>query len=122
MQALARSGGPGGAQVRPVSALAAPSRSAELDGDSSGTGGSSGRMREAAGKQEMGRYVINGEVVDVREDRPIGAHLKEAAGINGDDWVMVTMPNGQILRLPDQDPLPSEVTDVTIVPRYQYGH
>ncbi|MBC3841386.1 hypothetical protein GXW82_17010 [Streptacidiphilus sp. 4-A2] len=81
----------------------------------------SGRMPETARKQKMGRYMINGEVVDVREDRPLAADLKQAAGINGDDWVMVTMPNGQVLRLPDQDPMPSGVTDVTIVPRYQYG-
>ncbi|GAB2723818.1 hypothetical protein [Kitasatospora kifunensis] len=65
--------------------------------------------------------MINGEVVDVREDRPTGGHLKLAAGIREDDWVMATLPNGEIKRVADQDPLPNGVTDVTIVPRYEYG-
>lgn len=69
----------------------------------------------------MGQYVINGEVVDLREERPVAGDLKRATGNPDDDWVMVTMPDGQVKRLPDQDPLPAGVTDVTIVPRYEYG-
>ncbi|MFJ4677967.1 MULTISPECIES: hypothetical protein [unclassified Kitasatospora] len=69
----------------------------------------------------MGRYVINGEVVDVRADDPTAEQLKRAAGIATDDWVMAAMPNGRIERVADADRLPNGVTDVTIVPRYEYG-
>ncbi|MFE3205719.1 hypothetical protein [Embleya sp. NPDC059237] len=69
----------------------------------------------------MGRYVINGEVVDLAEERPVAADVKRATGNPGDDWVMVTMPDGRVKRLPDREPLPTGVTDVTVVPRYEYG-
>src|SRR5436190_10458354 len=72
-------------------------------------------------RRQMGRYVINGEVVDLREDAPTAADVKRAAGSPQGDWVMATMPGGQVVKLNDTDPLPSEADDLSIVPAFQYG-
>lgn len=69
----------------------------------------------------MGQYVVNGEVVDLRQDHPTAADLKRATDSPDGDWVMATMPDGKIQKLNDTEPLPAGVTDMSIVPRYQYG-
>jgi hypothetical protein len=70
----------------------------------------------------MGKYVINGEVVDLREDAPTAADVKRATGSPQADWVMATMPGGQVVKLNDTDRLPAEAEDLSIVPAFQYGH
>jgi len=69
----------------------------------------------------MGRYVVNGEVVDLRQDRPTAADLKHQAGSPAGDWVMATMPGGQVHKLADADILPAAAEDLSIVPAFQYG-
>ena len=45
----------------------------------------------------MGNYLVNGEVIDVREGRPTAADLKRHSKSVLSDWVMASMPNGQIV-------------------------
>jgi hypothetical protein len=69
----------------------------------------------------MGQYMVNGEVIDLREDAPTAADLKRAAGSPDGDWVMATMPGGQIVKLHDTERLPATAEDLSIVPAFQYG-
>jgi hypothetical protein len=69
----------------------------------------------------MGTYLINGEVVDLRQDVPTAADAKRAAGSSANDWVMATMPGGQVVKLNDTDVLPAQAEDLSIVPAFQYG-
>jgi len=69
----------------------------------------------------MGKYVVNGQVVDLQEARPTAADLKRAAGSPAGDWVMATMPGGQIQKVEDMDVLPGQAEDLSIVPAFQYG-
>jgi hypothetical protein len=71
--------------------------------------------------RDMGQYVVNGEVVDLREDRPTAASLKLAAGSPAQDWVMATMPGGQVQKLNDNERLPAEAEELSIVPAFTYG-
>jgi hypothetical protein len=64
----------------------------------------------------MGQYVVNGEVVDLRQDHPTAANLKQATHSPAGDWVMATLPDGKIQKLDDGEALPAGVTDVSIVP------
>jgi hypothetical protein len=68
----------------------------------------------------MGQYVVNGEIIDLREDPPTAADLKRAAGSPPGDWVMATMADGQIVKLHDTELLP-DAEDLSIVPAFQYG-
>ena len=43
---------------------------------------------------EMGNYIVNGEIVDVREERPTAADLKRYSKSVLSDWVMASMPDG----------------------------
>jgi hypothetical protein len=70
----------------------------------------------------MGQYVINGVVVDIRQEPPTAADLKRAAGSQSGDWVMATMPGGQVVKLNDTDLVPSAAEDLSIVPAFQYGN
>jgi hypothetical protein len=70
----------------------------------------------------MGTYVINGEPVDLREDPPTAAAVKRAVGSPAGDWVMATMPGGQVVKLNDMDVVPSQAEDLSVVPAFQYGH
>jgi hypothetical protein len=69
----------------------------------------------------MGEYVVNGEVIDLRQDRPTAADLKRAAGSPASDWVMATMVGGQVQKLQDTEALPAAAEDLSIVPAFQYG-
>ena len=69
----------------------------------------------------MGQYVVNGEVIDLRQDQPTAADLKRGAGSPQADWVMATMPGGQVRKLQDADVLPAGAEDLSIVPAFQYG-
>lgn len=69
----------------------------------------------------MGTYVINGEPVDLREDVPTAAAVKRAVGSPAGDWVMATMPGGQVVKLNDADAVPSHAEDLSVVPAFQYG-
>lgn len=69
----------------------------------------------------MGEFIVNGEIVDVRESTPTAADLKRNAGSLPSDWVMATMPNGKVLQLQDHEPLPAQVENYAIVPPFTYG-
>lgn len=69
----------------------------------------------------MGEYIVNGEVIDVREDRPTAADLKREAKGARTDWVMAGMPGGQIVKLDDNEELPSNATDYSVVAPFTYG-
>jgi hypothetical protein len=69
----------------------------------------------------MGNYLVNGEVIDVREERPTAADLKRHANSVLSDWVMASMPNGQIVKLEDHKPLPVEAVDYSVVTPFTYG-
>lgn len=69
----------------------------------------------------MGQYVVNGEVVDVRESPATAAGLKKQLGAPANDWVMASMPGGQVVKLNDQDMLPVRAETLSIVPAYEYG-
>jgi hypothetical protein len=49
----------------------------------------------------MGQYVINGDVVDLLEEKPTAADLKRETGCPPEDWVMVTVPGGEVQKLSD---------------------
>ncbi len=55
----------------------------------------------------MGKYVVNGEVIDIQEDRPTALDLKKNAGSVATDWVMAKLPSGEILKLDDREVLPA---------------
>ncbi len=76
-------------------------------------------MREGA---EMGNYMVNGEIIDVREDRPTAADLKRHTNSVLSDWVMASMPDGQIVKLDDHKPLPADAVDYSVVTPFSYGH
>jgi hypothetical protein len=69
----------------------------------------------------VGSYVVNGEVVDVREERPTAHDLKLHVGKPLSDWVMAQMPDGQVVKLNDSDILPSNADHFAIVVAHSYG-
>jgi hypothetical protein len=69
----------------------------------------------------MGNYIVNGEVVDMREDRPTAADLKRHSKSVLSDWVMASMPDGQIVKLEDHKPLPVHAVDYSVVTPFTYG-
>jgi hypothetical protein len=70
----------------------------------------------------VGRYVVNGEVIDLSQDRPTAIDLKRAAGSPSGDWVMATLSGGQVHQLKDHDILPAEAEQLSIVPAFTYGN
>lgn len=75
-------------------------------------------MREGA---EMGNYMVNGEIIDVREEQPTAADLKRHSKSVLSDWVMASMPNGKIVKLEDHKPLPASAVDYSVVTPFTYG-
>jgi hypothetical protein len=69
----------------------------------------------------MGNYIVNGEVVDVREERPTAADLKRYSKSVLSDWVMASMPDGQIVKIEDNRPLPANAVDYSVVTPFTYG-
>jgi hypothetical protein len=69
----------------------------------------------------MGNFIVNGEVVDVRETQPTAADLKRHSKSVLSDWVMASMPNGQIVKLEDHKPLPANAVDFSVVTPFTYG-
>ncbi|HKR47963.1 MAG TPA: hypothetical protein VJT72_00015 [Pseudonocardiaceae bacterium] len=69
----------------------------------------------------MGNYIVNGEVIDVREELPTAADLKRHTRSVLSDWVMASMPNGQIVKLEDHRPLPADAVDYSVVTPFTYG-
>lgn len=69
----------------------------------------------------MGKYVVNGEVVDIQEDRPTALDLKNNAGSVLTDWVMAKLPSGEVVKLEDHEALPSDATDYRIHAPFIYG-
>ncbi|MGH7928984.1 MAG: hypothetical protein ACREQV_14440 [Candidatus Binatia bacterium] len=69
----------------------------------------------------MGEYIVNGDIIDVREDRPTAAHLKQYANSVPTDWVMASMPGGEIVKLEDHQALPANVVDYSVVTPFTYG-
>jgi hypothetical protein len=70
---------------------------------------------------KMGNYIVNGEVIDVRGEQPTAADLKRQANSVLSDWVMASMPNGQIVKLEDHRPLPANAVDYSVVTPFTYG-
>jgi hypothetical protein len=77
--------------------------------------------RSDKAEAEMGNYIVNGEVIDVRGERPTAADLKHHANSVLSDWVMASMPNGQIVKLEDHKPLPANAVDYSVVTPFTYG-
>ncbi len=69
----------------------------------------------------MGNYLVNGEVIEVREGQPTAADLKRHSKSVLSDWVMASMPNGQIVKLEDHKPLPADAVDYSVVTPFTYG-
>lgn len=69
----------------------------------------------------MGQVVINGQVVDLREGPLTAADVKRETGSPSGDWVMATLPGGQIVKVPDNQTLPANFEDLSIVVPYEYG-
>jgi hypothetical protein len=77
--------------------------------------------RSDKAEAEMGNYIVNGEVIDVRGEQPTAADLKRQANSVLSDWVMASMPNGQIVKLEDHRPLPANAVDYSVVTPFTYG-
>jgi hypothetical protein len=69
----------------------------------------------------MGTYLVNGELIDLREERPTAADLKRHTRSVLSDWVMASMPDGQIVKLDDHKPLPPDALDYSVVTPFTYG-
>lgn len=69
----------------------------------------------------MGQYLVNGELVEMRETNPTAEQLRTRAGGSERDWVMAAMPDGKIVKLDDAQALPKEAQDFSIVPAFEYG-
>ncbi|MFJ4539375.1 E2/UBC family protein [Streptomyces tibetensis] len=69
----------------------------------------------------MGKYIVNGQVVDI-PGNPTARTLKNRVeGARPDDWVVATKPDGEIVPIRDDDNLPTNARDYTIVPPFEYG-
>ena len=69
----------------------------------------------------MGHYIVNGEVIDVRDERPTARDLKRHGNSVSTDWVMATMANGEVVKLEDHDPLPANAVNYATIVPYEYG-
>lgn len=69
----------------------------------------------------MGQYVVNGEVIDIRGDRPTAADVKQVAGAPAADWVMAVMPGGKVVRLRDAEVVPAETESLSTTVPFSYG-
>ena len=78
-------------------------------------------IRSAEWKAEMGNYMVNGEIIDVREEQPTAADLKRHSKSVLSDWVMASMPNGKIVKLENDKPLPANAVDYSVVTPFTYG-
>lgn len=69
----------------------------------------------------MGNYLVNGQIIDVREGQPTAADLKRHSQSVLSDWVMASMSDGQIVKLEDHKPLPADAVDYSVVTPFTYG-
>lgn len=69
----------------------------------------------------MGNYIVNGEIIEVREAQPTASDLKRHTKSVWSDWVMASMPDGQIVKLEDHKPLPTDALDYSVVTPFTYG-
>lgn len=69
----------------------------------------------------MGEYIVNGEVVDVRSNKPTALDLKLANQSVETDWVMASMPGGKVQKLDDTDYLPGEANEYAVITPHRYG-
>jgi hypothetical protein len=91
-------------------------------GSSEGSASSDKEWHRVTNREaEMGNYIVNGEVVDVREERPTAADLKRYSKSVLSDWVMASMPDGQIVKIEDNRPLPANAVDYSVVTPFTYG-
>lgn len=70
---------------------------------------------------EMGNYLVNGQIIDVREEWPTAVDLKRHSKSVLSDWVMASMPDGQIVKIEDHRPLPADAVDYSVVTPFTYG-
>jgi hypothetical protein len=69
----------------------------------------------------MGDYIVNGEVISVQEPRPTAQDLKVRVGAQPADWVMAALRSGKVLQLGNDELLPAEALDYSIVAPFTYG-
>lgn len=69
----------------------------------------------------MGQVVVNGEVIEVRGERPTGKAVKEAAHSPTNDWLMASMPSGELVQVRDHEQVPERAVDYVAVPAWEYG-
>ena len=65
-------------------------------------------------------YIVNGAVL--RASVPLTAYqLKEQFHSPQDRWVMANKRNGEVQQVSDEEFLPGDAEDFSIIPRFRYG-
>lgn len=69
----------------------------------------------------MGHYIVNGEVIDVRDEQPTARDLKRNSNSVSTDWVMANMASGETVKLEDHDLLPANAVNYSTIVPFTYG-
>jgi hypothetical protein len=69
----------------------------------------------------MGDYMVNGQVVQMKEDKPTATHLKHQVNADSGDWVMANKANGDVVQVADHELLPKDAESFSVTPSFHYG-
>jgi hypothetical protein len=69
----------------------------------------------------MGEYMVNGQVVQMKEDKPTATHLKAQVNADAGDWVMANKSNGEVVQVSDHELLPKDADSFSVTPSFHYG-
>lgn len=68
----------------------------------------------------MGMYLINGVPTEI-PGNPTAAEVKRHLGKPQNHSVVVTLPDNTERLLAENEPIPYDATDVSIIPQFRYG-
>lgn len=67
------------------------------------------------------RISVNGEQVELPKDSITGGELKDSLRFNRDSSVVAVGQDGQNVFVADNQALPADAREVSIIPRFEYG-
>lgn len=65
--------------------------------------------------------IVNGEQVELSKDSITGGELKQSLRFNHDSSVVAVGQNGQNVFVNDNEIIPVDTREVSIIPRFEYG-
>jgi hypothetical protein len=66
------------------------------------------------------RLIVNGEVLDVVQDKITASQLKQQLQTEQNTWVVIRNAYG-LKHLNDHEAIPTDTQNISIVPAYEYG-